>query len=275
MHLINGEPGALLAVGDRGLQYGDGLFETMPVQQGKALFLHRHLQRMRQGCRRLLIAEPNWTLFGAEAEQLAAQARQGVLKLIVTRGSGGRGYRLPNPATPTRIVSVHPATDYPAEFQQNGIHLHICRHRLPDNPPLAGIKHLNRLDQILARAEWQDPDIHEGLMLDSRDCVVEGTMSNVLIVQDGVVLTPPLLYSGVAGIARGLILELAEATQIPCRIEAFDLPQLLAADEVMVCNSVIGLWPVRSVVDRCWSVGPLTRRLMTLWQQRCRSELES
>jgi len=264
MFLLNGEHRHCVDVSDRGFQYGDGLFETIEVLQGKPLFFDRHLKRLAEGCRRLLIPMPDSALLDAEARQLSKSSERAVLKLIVTRGSGGRGYRQPEQVIPTRLFSLHPYPDYPLQFQTDGIAARFCEQRLSLNSSLAGIKHMNRLEQILARAEWQDDSIQEGLMLDTQDRVVEGTMSNLFIVKSGSLYTPPLGQCGVAGIVRELIMAFAQCSKLPLFEQAIDQTAVLQADELFVSNSVIGIWPIKRLEAQVFSVGAITRRLQDL-----------
>jgi 4-amino-4-deoxychorismate lyase len=140
----------------------------------------------------------------------------------------------------------------------------VCETRMGHNPALAGIKHLNRLEQILARQEWNDPHIMEGLLLDSNDHIIEGTMSNIFMVKGAVLKTPDLQLCGVAGITRAIILELASQQSIKTQIDQIELDELLQADELFLCNSLIGLWPVISLESNTFRKGRLTSRLQTL-----------
>ena len=257
---VDGQPAASLAVLDRGLAYGDGLFETIAVRGGRALLLEAHLQRLQQGCQRLLIdCEP--ALLRAELSAFCQQLGQGVAKLILTRGDGLRGYALPAQARPRRILLGSPLPDYPAEHAESGIELFACQTRLAEQPLLAGLKHLNRLEQVLARAEWQDPCYAEGLLRDTSGRVVEGVFSNLVLVHDQVLGTPRLDRCGVAGVMRGQLLAEAARLQLACVERDFSYDELLAADEVFVCNSLYGIWPVRRLAGHDWPVGPLTRTL--------------
>lgn len=247
MNLVNGSPAELLPLTDRGLLYGDGLFETLAIRAGHALAWPQHMARLQQGCQRLGIPSPDTGLLQTEMQQLCRQADTAVLKIIITRGSGGRGYLPPADGHPSRILSLHPWPDYPARLAHDGIRARICGHRLPDNPDLAGIKHLNRLDQVLARAEWDDPGIREGLMLDARGHVIEGTMSNVFVIESGRLLTPSLEQAGVAGILRAEILAWAREQQFPHEVSSLPLVRLEGAECVFVCNSLIGIWPVQGL----------------------------
>jgi len=265
MILLNGEPSSTIDVADRGFQYGDGLFETLEVLNGKPLFLDRHLQRLADGCRRLLIPPPDLMQLTAEAIQLSAGEQRAVLKMIITRGSGGRGYRQPPQISPTRLLSLHSYPVYPLDYALHGIRVRLCQSRLASHSPLAGIKHLNRLEQILARAEWQDETIQEGLMLDSQDQLIEGTMSNLFLVKDGTLYTPELTGCGVAGIVRAIVMELAQQQHIALFVQALDKTAAWQADEIFISNSVIGIWPVVQLEQVHFNIGPQTRRLQALF----------
>jgi len=261
MYWLNGERQRCIDVSDRGFQYGDGLFETIEILHGKPLFLDLHLNRLFAGCTRLLIPMPDYALLQREAENLAMQREQAVMKLIITRGTGGRGYRQPDEIHPTRLFSLHPFPDYPENFYREGVSVRFCQQRLGLNPSLAGIKHLNRLEQVLGRAEWLNADIQEGLMLDMHGNVIEGTMSNVFYVKDRVLYTSLIEQSGVAGIVRAVIIDLAAQLSIET-IKKNILPEeLLQADEMFVTNSIIGIWPVRKLDRQDFVVGPITQEL--------------
>lgn len=271
MWLLNGERRHCIDASDRGFHYGDGLFETFEVLDGKPLFFERHYQRLQRGCQTLLIPCPDFDVLRAEAWALAGDSQHAVLKLIVTRGSGGRGYRQPQPISPTRLFSLHPHPAYPEAWQTQGINLRLCHKRLALNPDLARIKHLNRLEQVLARAEWSDDDIQEGLMLDAEGFVVEGTMSNVFIVKQGEILTPFLDRCGIAGIVRGLLFDAAESLALTLRETRLTLDDVHDADELFLSNAVIGLWPVKRFEQRRFNVGPVTRSLQA-WYASARAE---
>ncbi len=269
MILINGAESSELAVTDRGLHYGDGLFETLAVTDGVPELWDRHLARLQQGCQRLHLPMPESDLLTAEVQQVCAGATCAVLKLVLTRGSGGRGYRPPSNPQITRIMSLHPWPDYPVSWYTQGVRLGVCQQRVSLNPDLAGIKHLNRLDQVLARAEWDRPDQAEGLMLDPAGRVIEGTMSNLFVVQDGRLLTPDVTQAGIAGVMRGLILDQAQTLGISCGIIDLELSDLSHTQEMFMCNSVIGIWPVQQLQE--WMkysvIGPQTTRLVAAVEQ--------
>ena len=261
--LLDGRETDRIPVDDRGLQYGDGLFETCVLRHGRVELWGRHRQRLLEGCRRLAIPEPAAAQLDAELETLCAGSEAGLVKLIITRGSGGRGYLPPIPAHPRRLFQLHPPVVWPDAHYRQGVRLHLCRTRLGHNRSLAGIKHLNRLEQVLARAEWRDPETAEGLLQGQDGHWIEGTMTNLFLVSSGCLLTPDLSRCGVAGIMRALVLELAAGLGIPHRVQDIDTATLTAADEVFVTNSVIGLWPVVVAGDYRYRIGAMTRRLQT------------
>ena len=276
MYLINGEFKQEIDVADRGFQYGDGLFETIEVNEGRLVFYERHLNRLFSGCRRLQIPCPDSKKICSEANDLAKNSTRAVLKIVVTRGSGGRGYRRPEITTPTRVLSLHPYPEYPRTYWEQGITVRFCSTRLGLNPALAGLKHLNRLEQVMARAEWSDATIQEGLMLDISGNVIEGTMTNLFYVYRGSLFTSVITQSGVAGIIRQIILEQAAINHLNCFEHLFGVPELLQAEEIFVCNSIIGLWPVTRIESHHFALGSVTRRITDWlgqykqhWMQQC------
>src|SRR5437868_2100858 len=203
--LVNGvavaDPAAAIAIDDRGLSYGDGLFETTLLRSGAVRFLASHLARLKLGCDRLGIEFPQ-TVLAADIARMSESARDGVLKIIVTRGVGGRGYRATASTQSTCIVAAHPL---PADTGST-IAARWCELRLGRNPALAGMKHLNRLEQVLAQREWNDERIGEGLMMDTEGELVGGTSSNVFLVRSGALVTPDLKFSGIRGVMREQVL---------------------------------------------------------------------
>jgi 4-amino-4-deoxychorismate lyase len=260
MMLVNGHQQTQIEISDRGLQYGDGVFETIEILNGHLVFLEPHLQRLAQGCQRLLLPALDVNLITQEALTLSKSCSQGVLKIIITRGSGGRGYRQPETINPTRIISLHPYPNYPKAFQ-TGVQVRFCQQQLALNPTLAGLKHLNRLEQILARAEWNDPTIQEGIMLDYHHHVIEGTMSNLFFVSQDKLYTPSLVQSGIAGIMRDFILKTAQKIGIDTIIGSFIPEDLLNADALFITNSIIGIWPIKSLEKHAFESSFVTQSL--------------
>ncbi len=260
MTLIDGQPATLVDVADRGLAYGDGLFETMRIEQGRILRLELHLARLSHGCERLQL-QLSMPVLRRELADFASRRQSGVVKLIVTRGSGQRGYAC-QPAQPARRILQHtPLPDWPAENFSRGVRLFACTTRLARQPLLAGLKHLNRLEQVMARAEWQSDDYAEGLMLDSEGLVTDGVFSNLFFVRQGVLYTPLLDQAGVAGVMRDSIMRLAGELDIEIQEGRFRLDDLQDMNEVFCCNSLYGIWPVREYARLSWPPGAMTLRL--------------
>lgn len=260
---VDGQGADTLALQSRGLAYGDGLFETIAVKAGKPSLLDYHLDRLASGCRRLAIAA-DFPLIRDETCRYAALLGDGVLKLILTRGDSQRGYAAAADAMPRRILQGNPAPAYPAENAELGVSLFPCHTRLAEQPLLAGLKHLNRLEQVLARAEWQGAEYAEGLMLDMSGRVIEGVYSNLFLVRGGGLLTADLSRCGVAGVMRAALLDAAAREGIAVEVRDLSLDELQQADELFLCNSVYGVWPVRSFASLNWSPGPLTRKLQAI-----------
>ena len=261
MVLINGKSEDKVSVSDRGLQYGDGVFETIAYRGGHPEFLEQHLTRLLEGCRSLHIDFQQINLLHAELESTfnTISSDYAVIKITITRGVGGRGYFSDNSAIPTRIIATYPYPIYPESYQVDGVTLRFCEQTLSVNRRLAGIKHLNRLEQVLARSEWSDPAIAEGIMSDEEGCIIEGTMSNIFIVVDKVLTTPLVTQAGIAGVIRGQIIQLATRSGISVEERALSRQQLAQADEVFVCNSIIGVWPVSGITTTRYSVGFITQ----------------
>lgn len=265
MVVVNGQREDRIPVHDRGLNYGDGLFETIALIRGVPQHWDLHLQRMARGCERLGFPFPAPEVFAEDIERLPPPPARCVLKLVLTRGVGGRGYLPPDAPSPTRIARLVPWPDYPAAYATDGVTVRLCRTRLGINPLLAGIKHLNRLEQVLARAEWREQDVPEGLMLDARDRLVEGTMSNVVLIFNGSLHTPSVRDCGVAGIMREVVMRECRAAGISITERDIGWQEVRQAQEMFLTNSLIGVWPVRRVTapEGQWLYGvpELTRQL--------------
>jgi len=264
--LLNGQAADSLPLSDRGLAYGDGLFETIRVCSSAAPLWHRHLQRLERGCRVLRLVLPAEQL-AAEVDLLARQLGEGVIKLMLTRGSGQRGYAIPPASEHSRILFGSAVPPYPAAHAEQGVRLFACQTRLAHQPLLAGLKHLNRLEQVLARSEWQSTDYAEGLVCDQHGRPVECTMSNLFLRVSGGWVTPDLSQCGVQGVMRDLLIEGALRQGEALEQRTVSYRELLEADEVMCCNSLFGVWPVIQLGDRHWPVGPFTRQMQTLAKQ--------
>lgn len=263
---INGVPNASISPLDRGFAYGDGLFETCRCVAGRIPLWDLHRERLLFSAARLHIPIDELRLQeyldGVLRHIQLNQVHDTVVKIQVTRGVGGRGYRLPDQINPTYCIGIFEGTPLASPSFRDGVAVRICDLRLGKNPALAGIKHLNRLEHILARAEWRD-EFAEGLLLDTDGNVIEATVSNVFAIKDGVLFTPDLAAAGVAGIMRRAVIEqLAPALNLPVKVDAMPRTFLAAADEVFLSNSVFGIWPVNNIAGLTMNLDhAITRRL--------------
>ena len=268
--LVNGvvpdDPARAIAGDDRGLNYGDGLFETMLYRGGCVRLLDAHLCRLASGCARLGIAGPPEAVLRDDIRKVCAGATDGVVKIVVTRGTGGRGYRPAADLCATRVVSLNAP---PAPSGRQRANLRWCETRLGRNPALAGMKHLNRLEQVLAQREWNDPaidpNVDEGLMLDTEGELISATMSNVFIVKCGAIVTPDLRFCGVRGVMRGEVLRAAHELGIPASEAALRPCDVENADEVFLTNAIRGIRSVavlestRKSTPKHWPPGSITQ----------------
>jgi 4-amino-4-deoxychorismate lyase len=255
MILVNGAAADSVAVADRGLAYGDGVFRTLRSRRGKPQAWERHYRKLARDCEALEIPCPPERLLAAELGQVLEPSGDQAAKIIITRGSGARGYAPPRPSAPTRIVMAGPLPEYPDEYMRAGVQVHLCRTTFAFQPRLAGVKHLNRLENVLARSEWSDPAIAEGLVMDGEGHIVGGTMTNLFLVEGGVLVTPGLARCGVAGVTRERVMEAAAASGVACREEEIGQARLKGADEALLVNSVVGVWAVKACGARRWAPG--------------------
>lgn len=262
MILVNGIANSTVAAEDRGLCYGDGLFETILFVGDRAPLWQRHMARLAAGCARLSLPAPDFDLLKNEAMLTSARLARAVVRITLTRGVGPRGYAIAvSSAAATRIVAAAPAPQIPADWYHRGIRVRECRLQLSEQPLLAGIKHLNRLEQVLARVEWNDDDIAEGVLCDAAGRVIGATAANLFALIDGRLVTPALERCGVAGVARAEVLARRE-----CEVRDVRMEELVRADEVFLTNSVRGIVPVASLDARRWPVGPVARGLLADWR---------
>ena len=235
------------------------MFRTIHVMRGRALNWRWHWARLSADCQKLKLPAPDEATLRAEVERVAPG--DATVKATITRGEAGRGYAMPTAVRTTRIVSSHPAPDYPAEWSSQGVRVRRCHLVLAQQPRLAGAKTLNRLENVLARSEWDDPAIAEGLIADAEGRVIEGTMSNLFIAAGGRVFTPDLGRCGVVGAQRERVRELLGAARVHCEERSLRWTDVLAAEEIFLTNSLIGVWPVRQVDERQYAVGPIASRV--------------
>jgi len=268
---VDGRPGGALSAHERGLHYGDGLFETIACLEGRPRLLSRHLERLAQGCARLGIAPVERGVLEREILSAAAGASRAIVKVLLTRGlARARGYAVQGSERPTRLVLRYAWEKEDPNMTRDGVRVRIATLRLGENPALAGLKHLNRLEQVEARREWSDPGIAEALMFSSGGTLVSAVASNVFLVQGAAVRTPRLDRCGVAGIMRGAVMRVAARAGIAveeCTLASEDLAR---ASEIFLTSALIGVRPVRELCGRALAPGAVTGEL----QQRLAPLLE-
>ena len=263
---INGVAQDTLSARDRAVQFGDGCFTTAAVREGRIQLLEAHLQRLQDGCQRLLMAAPDRALLAEEMRRAAAGQREAVLKVILTPGAGGRGYSRAGCTQPTRIIALAPWPQHYATLQQQGARLVTSPVRLAQNPLLAGIKHLNRLEQVLIRQQLDACDADEALVLDTAGTVVECCAANLFWRSGKAIFTPRLAQAGVDGIMRRYLLaQLAQAGHDCQQVEA-SRSVVLSADEVVICNALMPVLPVRQIDDVTFSPRTLYQQLLASCQ---------
>lgn len=246
--LINGKADSDISALDRGLHYGDGVFRTLKVSDGEVRWWEDQFRKLSEDCAALKIPCPDRKTLEAEVRHLAAVPDVGVVKIIVTRGIGQRGYAMPVDAKPQRMVMGFPAVG----TANRDVRARWCELRLSSQPRLAGIKHLNRIENVLARSEWNDSDIAEGLLLNESGEAVCGTMSNLFLLERGELVTPDLSACGVAGVARSRIIQAAARHVHTVKVEPCPRERLLASDGLFLCNSLIGIWRVAALENTHW-----------------------
>ncbi|MEW6591706.1 MAG: aminodeoxychorismate lyase [Pseudomonadota bacterium] len=263
MILVNGESSGPLDARDRGLAYGDGVFRTLRLEAGQPVWWADHYARLAADCAALELVCPDEARLRGEIGRVAADGAE-VVKIIVTRGAGARGYAPPAQPTVTRIVLGAPLPAHAGADAPVDVRARWCDLRLARQPRLAGIKHLNRLEQVLARAEWDDPGIFEGLLCDDSGAVISGVMSNLFLAKDGELRTPDLAACGVAGVARARLLDAAARAGLTLQVCRLTPDAILDADEVMLCNSLIGVRRVAALGEHTWVPAGWTSRLNRL-----------
>ena len=262
MILVNGQPTECVDARDRGLAYGDGVFRTLRTRGGRPLWWRDQHAKLAADCAALRLECPGQAMLLDEIGQVA-EAGEGVAKIVVTRGAGARAYAPPQGLAATRVVLSAPLPPHARADAPDAIAARWCALRLAQQPRLAGIKHLNRLENVLARAEWDDVEIAEGLLCDDDGAVVGGVMSNLFWAAKGELFTPDVGRCGVAGVARSRLLRAAERLAIPVHIARFPPAAILAADEVMICNSVLGVRRIARLDDATWAPAGWTETLST------------
>ncbi|MBV8467268.1 MAG: aminodeoxychorismate lyase [Burkholderiales bacterium] len=268
--LVDGQPGTRISARDRGLAYGDGVFRTTRCEGGRLLSWGRHYAKLQADCAALGIACPDEATLLHDVVILAP--RDHAVKITVTRGESARGYATDPSLAATRIVQLAPLPQYDESLFERGASVHVCDWPLGLQPRLAGVKHLNRLDQVMARREWDDASIFDGLMLNLRGEVVEGVISNLFMLNGTALTTHPLHDCGVAGVTRAAVLDLAAQLGWRVELRPFTMHELLCADAVCLTNSLAGVVPVGCIGPAIWYDMQAIKRLRAEWKILAESE---
>ena len=268
-----------IAPSDRGLQYGDGLFETVAVRNGEPRLWNHHIDRLARGCEKLRLKMPSPdTLYDGiihAVRENGVPSSYSVAKIIVSAGDALRGYGRQYVDAPSVLLAAFPSAPPPVESYRDGIEITQCDTRLSINSATAGLKTLNRLEQVLARSEFVETAVFEGLTMDAEDNIICGTMSNVFGVIGGVIVTPSLHSNGVEGVMRRHIIETLAEYDIDTTIRTVKLSELGTMDEIFLCNSQFGVMPVRRCADKDWPVGAVTRQVMSVLAEHGINECRS
>ncbi len=263
--LVNGVKKDHVSALNRGMLYGHSVFETIPVVSGTPALLNNHLIRLADGCEKLGLPFSS-ELITKEVECLIDQSeadKDYIIRITVFMDEGGRGYLSPDQATATRVISSHSAPQHPQEYWSKGINLGVSDVTLGAQPLLAGVKHGNRLEQVLARSRWQT-DWQEAILCDVSGNVIEGTQSNIIVIKNGKANTPILDHCGVDGVMKNWVLLRLKELGVSSHSVRLSLQDIIEADEVLMTNSVIGVWPVKHFKNRVFSDSTTARQLIQL-----------
>ena len=253
--LINGIQSNTIDASDRGLAYGDGLFSTVKIESGIVCLWDFHLQRLQLGAKRLFFPQVNWSLLTSEVFTLAAKLadkKQAVIKVILTRGSGGRGYSVQGCNSPVRILSDFELPEIYKQWQDQGIDIIHCSQTLSANKQLAGLKTLSRLEQVLIKHELEEKQVVEGIVCDHQGFVIEGCSTNVFVYLNGKWLTPKLDFCGVVGVKRRQVIENAQKAGILIAEIRLSVEDLLKAEALFLTNALIEIVPVGQYQDKVY-----------------------
>ncbi len=260
-YLINGSFNLVISPLDRGFAYGDGVFRTLIVRDGQPENWPLHYQKLVADCAAINIVCPSAEILMSDLLQLFSLTETAVAKIIITRGEGERGYALPAITAPMRVLLKSALRSYPESHFTDGVNLHVCSTQLAAQPLLAGVKHLNRLENVLARMEWTDPNIADGVMLDMENNVIECTAANIFARFNDTLITPSLVQCGIAGITRQRIIDNAHLWLLKAKVSKLSLEQLFSADEVIITNSLFGVWQVKNIMLRNWEPNTLAKNI--------------
>ena len=272
--LVNGAPSASISVMDRGLLYGDGAFETLAIGGGQLFLLTPHLERLQKACSILRIPFDKELLLSDLNKLLAITPGEGICKIILTRGVGGRGYKAAEQPSPTRIVQYFESAGLSESGE--GITIGVSGHRLSQSAEFSGLKHLNRLDQVMASFDLSS-EIFELICLNQQGRVIEGSRSNIIAVIDEALVTPRLDSSGVRGIMLDCLVAKFASIGRPIESAELSLGDIRRASELMFCNSVFGVRPVIKLLEGAsvteWVIGDISRQATAFQHELFRTDI--
>lgn len=273
--LINGVPADFLNINDRAIHYGDGLFETILCENNRLLYWKQHYHRLQASAVKLKMHCPDELLLLDDIKGLLKDIDNSdnnifSIKIIISRGNGERGYQFQKGNNVTRVVMLS-ALDPDCSSLITGSlvsgDLYVCEQQVSINENLAGLKHLNRLENVLARNEWRtspaNNKIIDGLMLNANHHVIEGSMSNLFMVKGNQLITPSLKQSGINGIMRDVIIDIARKKKIDTSIVKPSLEDCYAMDECFITNSLIGMKAINNIADHEYSSHSITNLLFS------------
>ncbi|MGK0248698.1 MAG: 4-amino-4-deoxychorismate lyase [Oleispira sp.] len=254
-------------INDRALQYGDGVFETLRIVNGNIPMWKYHQQRLKNAQDILgLPLDDFFSQWDDFVTQSLSHIASGCAKLIVSRGEGPRGYNIPPQVTLNWWLSIN---DLPTVNCKSNFRLTLCRHTLSRQPTLAGLKHLNRLDQVMARSEWNEQEnFDEGIMFNLDGDVTEGTMSNIFWLKEGRLFTPDLSQEGIDGCVRRWIIDQERNNSTVVIEKGAKLDQLLTADAVFITNSLLGIQKVTEIDGHVINQSPQVEGLAAIFNQQ-------
>jgi len=259
---VNGHKTDTVSVLDRGFSYGDGIFTTIKVKRGQCLLLTQHLVRLQHGITTLAITQIDFKLLLDDLTNKARQLDDGVLKVIITRGIGQRGYSSVGCESPTIVISTGSLPAIYQEWQQQGIAVGISTIALGINPLTAGIKHLNRLEQVLVKQQIDQNQWLDAIVLDCQACVIETSMANLFWRTGDKVFTPSLDFSGVNGLMRQQVIDHLTAKGVSVSQDRFKLSSVMDADEVFMTNCLMGITPINMIESKAFTLGETAKDLI-------------
>jgi len=255
---VNGVATDQISINDRGLSYGDGLFTTMLVSNGSCCLLPEHLSRLQDGIKRLAIAQIDFSQLLEQLTTAANVLEHGIIKVVITRGAGARGYSSLACDTPTVIVTTSPLPSHYPALRKKGINVGVSTIALGLNPVTAGLKHLNRLEQVLVRQQIDQEGWDDAIVLDCQGYIVESNLANIFWLKDGTLYTPSLEFAGVEGIMRNAVLAQAQAMNYQISIDRYRLSSVMDSDEIFITNSLMQVVPITMVEQRHYPIGSHT-----------------